>query len=619
MSGFNIKKAPSEFVIPEDSFESFFNRREHAKYEEVLSEKQSENGVSTIYILPSAFDELNSHINWKKKTGTNLSEQGGILVGNVYKDKDSQLVCGVVRHVIPSTMAGNATYIQFTHDDWIAMYKEFEEKYSPSERDAHHLSVIGWYHTHPNMPVNMSAIDKQTHSSFFPNIHQFSVIINPQRGMWAVFNGAECKNCNGVLFYDKNTVFIEPEPKPDVYENTNEHTESSSMNSFFIKRQPQPMPSSSATRQERSDVTPMRHTPEYSQDNNQRSQQMGNINHYRGASQRYRGKTYYFPFHSTNNSKSYIISDEFVEKLRIVLDDWSLSNSESVSLSYFAKTPYQYLVHDDKRGVSFYSLCDDNNLYAQGFICEKNQSEYLAFHNTSTSYYQDVLLVVLFSETLPDYRVICKKYCDYDCLLWFNSKDTQEFLFFCIEKRISAVQESSNFNIKNRPHTKSSIGESLILFGREIYGNLLSSLSSALNGYVLTETDDVSFQKGEYRISTQLLQKAFERIKRYGIFTEPFSIVIGYSTLVEADRTFMAPQMDKLSNLWFLLSNGRTASFKYLDNDYIYGGVRRYAKFAFVISNYDLDVDSIRSKLFGYTTAFCFNIETQSHRFYRLF
>ena len=617
MSVFKIKKAPAEFVIPEDSFKSFLDQKKHEKYVEVLPEKQSEGRVSTIYILPSAFDELNTHINWKRRTTTNQSEQGGILVGNVYRDKDSQMVCGVVHHVIPSNMTGNTTYIQFTHDDWISMYKEFEEKYSPSAGDQYPLSVIGWYHTHPNMPVNMSAIDKHTHTSFFPNAHQFSVIINPQRGIWAAFNGAECQNCNGALYYDKDIVFIEPESTdtvPAVILNASDHIDSIYINSFVIKRQPTPLVQNNVTHPTNTSNVPNRVSDKH-QPISYRNQQRSS-NQFRSNSLRYRGRTYYYPFHKTSSRKNYIISDKLIGKLQRLLEKWNFSENESVSLNYIFDTAPHCLFCTAQH--EFYPLSDDNNAYAQGFVCEKNNNEYLVFRNTSVSNKQDVLMVVLFSETLPDYRTICSKYCDSDCLLWLNTKDTREFLFFCIEKRIPVTQENSNFNIKNRPHTENSVSDSLIMFGREIYENLLVSLSSVLNGYVFTETDSISFQKGEYKISAQLLQKVLDRIKRYGKFTEHFSIAIGYPAIVEAKRIIVASHMDKISNLWFLLENGQSASIKFLDNDYSQDGVRRLAKFAFVISNFDLNVDSIKSKLFGSTTAFCFNIENQNYRFYRL-
>lgn len=624
MSGFNIKKAPSEFVILANSFESFLNQEESDKCEVVLPEKQSEDGVSVIYILPSAFDELNEHINWKARTATNLSEQGGILIGNVFRDKDTQLVCGVVRHVIPSTKSGNATYIQFTHDDWIAMYKKFEGKYAPAEGEVHRLSVIGWYHTHPNMPVNMSAIDKQTHISFFPNVHQFSVIINPQRGMWAVFNGAECNNCNGFIYYDKNTVFIESELNDivsDTAVNASPHTDSAATNSFVIKRQPHPLVQDSSAHPANNGNTQANRMPGNRQNDRQRNQQRL-VNQYRGYSQQYMGRTFYFTFHEPSNRKNYIISEEMIKKLQKVLTEWNFSNNESVTLSYIVGTTPQCYFHDEHH--EYYPIDNDTNAYAQGFICEKNPNEYLAFHSTPVYNCRDVKLAVLFSNELPDYRILCKKYCDYDCLLWFNSKDTQDFSFFRIENRRTVVQANTNFNIKNRPAFENNLSESVVLLGREIYNTIMSSLSVAIDTSIVTESNGIPFQTMRYQIHQPILQKVFEQIKRYGKFTESVGIVIGYYSKeyphkTERNRTIILPTIDKFSELWFLLGNGQTSSFKYLDNDFMYGGASRRAKFAFVISNYDLDIDSTKKKLLGYTTAFCFNIENQSYRFYQLF
>jgi len=609
LSAFNITKAPSEFAIPEDSFESFLSQEDRDKCNEVLAEKQSEGEVSALYILPSAFEELNSHVNWKARTKKNSSEQGGILVGCVYKDRTSQLVCGVVRHIIPSTISGNATYIQFTHNDWISMYKEFEEKYSPSEGE-HPLRIIGWYHTHPNMPVNMSDIDKQTHISFFPNLYQFSVIINPQRGKWSVFNGAECKNCNGTLYFDKNTVPVEDDISVSTSDVTG--TIDSVSNSFVIKRLPNPA-SSNNNVPPRVSVSSNYNNPH--QYTNQRNLYIGNNNCYRGSSYNRGCKAYHLPYHETNARDKYVITDEFVNEMRKVLDTWNFSNDEAVSLFY--NTRYSStLFYDEQTGAGYRSLFYDNSLYAQGFICEKSQNEFLAFHRASS--FPGALLVVLFSERLPDFRTICKKYSDYNCLLWFNAKDTREFLFFCIAKQFPKNQGNSNFNIKSHQKNENSdisspennISSSYIKYGRRIYERIQNMVLS-VNDIILTE-------RKESRISSKLLQPIFEDIKRYGKFTEPFSIAVGYHTLVEVSRGFMSPQAGKFNDLWFILNN-RVAIFKCLDGETaMQKGRSSLAKFAFVISNYDVDVEIIKRKLFGYTTAFFFNIETQEHRFCEL-
>ena len=87
MGGFNIKRGPLEIQIPEDSFESYMSQQECMQYTAVSAEHQEDVAASTLYILPSAFSEMDEHIGWKICTPTNLREQGGILIGNVYRDR----------------------------------------------------------------------------------------------------------------------------------------------------------------------------------------------------------------------------------------------------------------------------------------------------------------------------------------------------------------------------------------------------------------------------------------------------------------------------------------------------------------------------------------------------
>jgi|GEM_PF-6647177 len=166
---------------------------------DITNEHSPANGAVTLYLLPSAFEEIRAHISWGKRTRGTVRGQGGILIGSVYRDWGTDFVCGVARHIVPAARAGDATYIQFTHADRIAMYRELEARFTAAEGEEQ-LSVIGWYHTHPDMPVQMSGIDKSTHTSFFPHPWQFSVILSPQRKVWAIFNGALCGNCSGYLY-----------------------------------------------------------------------------------------------------------------------------------------------------------------------------------------------------------------------------------------------------------------------------------------------------------------------------------------------------------------------------------------------------------------------------------
>ena len=217
MSGFVIKRGPQELVIEEGSLDAFFGREDKEACLNIPADRQPGASAALLCLLPSAFSEMDAHIHWKSRTRSNLQEQGGLMIGDVFRDPDTGRICGVVRHIIPSENAGNATYLQFTHEDWSRMLLTYEEQF-PQQEDGRRLKIIGWYHTHPNMPTHMSQIDKHTHRSFWGKEWQFSAIMNPQRGTWEVFNGTECDNCNGVLYYDSQWTPQAPEPDFDPWQ-----------------------------------------------------------------------------------------------------------------------------------------------------------------------------------------------------------------------------------------------------------------------------------------------------------------------------------------------------------------------------------------------------------------
>ena len=279
---------------------------------DITNEHSPANGAVTLYLLPSAFEEIRAHISWGKRTRGNVRGQGGILIGSVYRDRGTDFVCGVARHIVPAARAGDATYIQFTHADWIEMYRELEARFTAAEGEEQ-LSVIGWYHTHPDIPGQMSGIDKSAHTSFFSHPWQFSVILNPQRKVWAVFNGALCGNCSGYLYPPPVAEAEaapppshEPEPQPEVPEPQPERP-------FVIKRR-SPMPIYRDAPQSRGPMT-----------------------------QRYPGGVlpvgrtcYYYPVNLDEipAGKSYIISDALVRRLAAMVDGWGLSGGESLALIY---------------------------------------------------------------------------------------------------------------------------------------------------------------------------------------------------------------------------------------------------------------------------------------------
>ena len=628
---FKIKKAPSEFIIPEDSLEKFISVEEGVV--EIKSEEYSEENQSELFFLREAFSELNEHISWGRKTATNIHEQGGILVGSVFNDSEKKCICGIVYHVIRSDKDGDATYIQFTHDNWIQMYREFEEKHSHEENGKLELRVIGWYHTHPNMPVSISGIDLSTHINFFPNDWQFSVILNPQNRKWSVYNGNECKNCNGTIYSDITVVESinsdeSSEVIPENIETTSQNNDSTpsessensvtieSTDSFVIKRRSLPPTTPVAQNTNR-------HTP--TTFSNQNLTRAGSIpitsrtktTPYRGYSQEVKGIFYYFPYHDVGDPKSYVISYENVRRITNTLDCWGFAGEEKVAIAYSLYTGYNSICRNNN-GVEYYRF-ESDDFYADHFIYSRNNTEYISTRRNDPVKPRYASLVVEFSNKLDDFPQLCKRYSAYDCVLWVNARNTKDFLFFRIKNNTATrATSSADFNIKKRQIAVESLAENVLLSGRDIFGKLLDSI--LINSYddscIKTEYDGVSNHSKPYRIQNRQIKELLEKINKYGRFSDPFSIVISYSSPATHYSDLVLPWLNKIVKLWFFSINDCEAGFKNLDNERTGSN---YTRFAFIISNREISIEALKPKLIGHATAFCFNITTQSYKFYRLF
>lgn len=173
---------------------------------------------NTIYFEPQSLNSLDGHFSWGKNNDCNVVEQGGILIGEVFSDKRTDNVWGIVYDVIPAKNApSNKTHLCLTTDVWIDMYTELDNKYQNMDKPH---KIIGWYHTHPNnLDVFMSPVDVATQKKFFKEDWQFSVVFNPHRKIWKAFCGEECKECRGVFLLDVS--FYETEFNPKSQHNKN--------------------------------------------------------------------------------------------------------------------------------------------------------------------------------------------------------------------------------------------------------------------------------------------------------------------------------------------------------------------------------------------------------------
>lgn len=145
-----------------------------------------DEGIIEALVLPTAQIELFEHIGWGCETAENQVEQGGLIVGRLFTDKDRWVV--VVHKFLAGLTEGSMKHLRFSHNAWENLFEQFDLIDSELQ-----LRILGWYHTHPkHLRVYMSEIDRNTQSSFFKEDWQISIIANPQQQIIKSFFGKNC-------------------------------------------------------------------------------------------------------------------------------------------------------------------------------------------------------------------------------------------------------------------------------------------------------------------------------------------------------------------------------------------------------------------------------------------
>ncbi len=151
-----------------------------------------------LYLIMNAFEVIKHHIGWGERTSENVVEQGGILLGDAFRNPDTGVVYAIAEQAIPGRLAiGSPGYLEVTHETW-------KEMLDHVDRLGTQLQVIGWYHTHPNnLDVFMSGTDRTTQQRLFGNDWQFAIVLNPHKQIWRAFYGADSRECRGYVLASK--------------------------------------------------------------------------------------------------------------------------------------------------------------------------------------------------------------------------------------------------------------------------------------------------------------------------------------------------------------------------------------------------------------------------------
>ena len=186
---FKIESITKKYSPETLSFENFMEEYAIEEY----NNRRDSNYNYTLYTTQQAWSEISKHIGWGNDyVRFNRVEQGGLLIGRVYKDEDK--IFGVVTQTISGDLAqGSSSYLDMGHDVWKNMLDKKDELLKEDDG----LNVIGWYHTHPNnLSVFMSGTDMNTQNTMFPEHWHFAMVLNPHQKVWKVFQGDDCKIIN---------------------------------------------------------------------------------------------------------------------------------------------------------------------------------------------------------------------------------------------------------------------------------------------------------------------------------------------------------------------------------------------------------------------------------------
>ena len=144
----------------------------------------------------------------------NHKEQGGWLIGRYLRNEMGCPIQAEVTHVLEAkTECRYPGYIEWSALEEIRLQQEFfdmQEKIAITDpRAAEELSVIGWWHTHPNdLPVFMSGTDMETQRLKYFKPEKYAVVLNPHKGIWRAFAGADAREVAAIMLVDDNNTEV---------------------------------------------------------------------------------------------------------------------------------------------------------------------------------------------------------------------------------------------------------------------------------------------------------------------------------------------------------------------------------------------------------------------------
>lgn len=145
---------------------------------------QEEPSLAALYIRRQAWQDVLSHL------GSNLKvEQGGLLLGRALHDTAKNLSILLIEQTVVAPEGVETTHsFSYTSETWQAIFPQIQQM--PED-----WTILGSYHSHPNMGVFLSKTDLATQADIFSHPWQIAVVVDPVRNEAGFFVGVEGVKC----------------------------------------------------------------------------------------------------------------------------------------------------------------------------------------------------------------------------------------------------------------------------------------------------------------------------------------------------------------------------------------------------------------------------------------
>lgn len=163
------------------------------------------------------------------------NELGGVLIGNVYKDKNDKFFIVIKNSIIAESTNASLSRLTFTHETWEKINANLEKDF-PSQK------ILGWYHSHPGHSVFLSTYDVFIQDNFFNLPYMTAFVYDPVINDRGFFYKDETgiKKSNGYFIYGDRPELIKPAelsiemPKPIEEQKKSENSTDSPMKNIII-------------------------------------------------------------------------------------------------------------------------------------------------------------------------------------------------------------------------------------------------------------------------------------------------------------------------------------------------------------------------------------------------